>query len=226
MAELNAALNRPINSPLPWPRPLKLKVKSFDEKMAIAWLREGNPELMAIRKREDSERLRVKLAKKDFFPDITLSTQLIETGEATNRNTPESGKDPVSIGFTVNIPLWVNKYNADIREKLASLRATFKKRVDKENELVSQLKLKLYQLRDAERKINLYEKELIPKAKQSFNQTIQDFKAGLSSFTDMIDAERLLLEFELSYERARTDRIKVLAEIERLLGKELMEIKE
>jgi len=226
VAELNAALNRPVNSPLPWPRTVRLKVERFDENIAITWLKNGNPELKAIRKMENRERLKVKLAKKDYFPDITLSTQLIETGGAINKNTPESGKDPISIGFSVNIPLWANKYNAEVREKLASLRAQFKKRIDKENELISQLKLGLYRLRDAERKISLYEKELIPKAKQSFNQNIQDYKAGLGSFTDIIDTERLLLEFELSYERARTDRLKVLSEIERLLGKELMRIEE
>lgn len=224
VAELNAALNRPANSPLPWPRPIKIKVKRFNEKIAIAWLKEGNPELRAIRRKEDRERLRVKLAKKDYFPDITLSTQLIETGEAMNKNTPESGKDPVTVGLSINIPIWANKYNADIREKFASLRATAEKRIDKENELISQLKLKLYKLRDAERKISLYEKELIPKAKQSFDQNVQDFRAGLGAFADIIDAERLLLEFELSYERAKTDRMNMLAEIERLLGRELMEI--
>jgi len=227
VAELNSALNRPVNSPLPWPKHvLKVVVKSFDEKTAIVCLKKDNPELRAIERLEEKERLKVRLAKKDYFPDVTLSAQLIETGAAMSKNAPESGKDPISIGFSVNIPIWASKYDADIKEKLAGLRAISKKKIDKENELMAQLKLKLYRLRDAERKMALYEKELIPKAKQSLNQTVEDFKAGLGSFADIIDAERMLLEFKLSHERARIDRIKVLAEIERLLGRELMEVEE
>ena len=203
-----------------------MRIKRFDDKTAINWLREGNPELRALRIAEDRERLRVRLSKKNYIPDITLSAQYIKTGEAESPNVPETGKDPISIGFSINIPIWANKYNAEIRERYASLDSIMRRRIDKENELLSKLKLNLYKLRDSERKIRLYEDDLIPKAKEAFNQSIEDFKAGRATFSDVVDAERVMLEFELSLERAKTDRLKAISEIEALLGKELMEVKD
>jgi len=38
---------------------------------------------------------------------------------------------------------------------------------------------------------------------------------------DIIDAERILLEFQLAYERAFADRAQRLAELEMLVGKEI-----
>jgi outer membrane protein TolC len=52
----------------------------------------------------------VALAKKEFFPDVTLDLGYIETGAARTAGVPDSGKDPVFAGFSVNIPVWRGKY--------------------------------------------------------------------------------------------------------------------
>jgi outer membrane protein TolC len=51
--------------------------------------------------------------------------------------------------------------------------------------------------------------------------TESNFRAGSGSFTDLIDAQRILLEFALSFERALADRSQSLAELERLIGQEI-----
>ena len=63
----------------------------------------------------------------------------------------------------------------------------------------------------------------MPKAKQSIKATEAAFRAGTAGFIDLIDAERMLLEFQLAFERALTDRGNRLAEIEMLVGRELTE---
>ena len=47
------------------------------------------------------------------------------------------------------------------------------------------------------------------------------FTAGEASFLDLIDAQRTLLEFQLSYERALADQSTRLAQLEALVGVEL-----
>jgi len=83
------------------------------------------------------------------------------------------------------------------------------------------VKLALFRLRDAERKINLYRDTLVPKANQSLRAVQQAFRTGKASFLDVIDSQRVLLEFELSYERALADHAQRLAELEMLVGKPL-----
>jgi outer membrane protein TolC len=81
--------------------------------------------------------------------------------------------------------------------------------------------MELYNFRDAERKIDLYRDTLVPKAQQSFTVIQKAFTAGKTDFLDVVDAERTLLEFELSYERALADRAQRLAKLEMLIGKEV-----
>ena len=212
MAKLNEALNRPFNHTLPTRRPFRKKdaVDAIDQ--LIARLRESNPELKAIDSTIAQEKASIDLAKKNYFPDLTLGVEYIDTNPAleppANPETGEvprvkdDGKDPVIAKFAINLPIWYNKYRAG--EKEARLRhvAALSERRDRENSLIVDLKMELYNFRDAERKIDLYRDTLVPKAKQTFNVIQKAFTAGKTDFLDVVDAERTLLEFELSYERA------------------------
>ena len=79
----------------------------------------------------------------------------------------------------------------------------------------------LFDYRDAERKLRLYRDSLVPKAEQSLKATSAAYEAGAGDFLDVLDAERVLLEFHLSRERALADRVRSFAELEMLTGTDL-----
>ncbi len=54
--------------------------------------------------------------------------------------------------------------------------------------------------------------------------TEASFRTGKGGFIDLVDAQRILLEFELAYERALADNVQRLAELEMLVGKEIPRI--
>ena len=120
-----------------------------------------------------------------------------------------------------NVPLWYGKYRAGEKEARLRYLATLRQRSERENNLIADLKMVLYTFRDAERKINLYRDTLVPKAEQQQSVIQQAFAAGRTDFLDVIDAERTLLEFKLSFERALANRAQHLAKIEKLIGKEI-----
>ena len=123
--------------------------------------------------------------------------------------------------MSMNIPIWRDKYAAGEREARSRHRAARHTRKQRENVLAAKIQRVLYDYRDAERKIDLYRDTLVPKARQSLRSTEAAFRAGTSSFLDLIDAERTLLDFELSYERASTNRAQRLAELEKLVGRSI-----
>jgi len=220
-AQLNAALNRPSDASLPLPTAISEEQVVLSEDQLLSWLKERNPELKAIDSIAAKERAAADLARKDFFPDITVGVDYIETDSARMAGTPDSGKDPVVGMISVNLPIWRDKYRAAEREARARQEASLKERSNRENSLVASLEMALYGFRDAERKIDLYRDTLMPKAKQSLKVTQQAYEAGTTDFLDVIDAQRALLEFELSYERALVNRAQRLAEIEMLVGVEV-----
>ena len=221
VARLNAALNRPTHLPLPWPRSLPEFAASFTDEQALQWLAEGNPDLRRLDNLVAKEEVGIKLARQNYYPDITLGVDYVDTDDALNPGMADSGKDPVMAMVSVNLPIWYGKYRAAEREAGLRKAAAEEDRDDTGKRLEADLQLALYHFRDAERKIDLYGDTLVPKAEQSLKVARQGFEAGSTSFISLIDAQRLLLEFQLAHQRAQSDRGRRLAEIEMLAGREI-----
>jgi cobalt-zinc-cadmium efflux system outer membrane protein len=220
VARLNAALNRPVHLPLPWPRALPVFDTGFTDEQAVAWLAESNPDLRRLDHLVEKEEAGIKLAKRSYYPDIALGVDYVDTDDALNPGVTDSGKDPLMATVSVNLPLWFGKNRAAEREAHLRKAAAVNDRDDTSRRLESNLELALYHFRDAERKINLYGDTLVPKAEQSLAVAQQGFEGGGTSFIALIDAQRLLLEFQLAQRRAQADRGTRLAEVEMLVGRD------
>ena len=218
VARLNAALNRPTNLDLPWPQNVTVPDKELDVRRLKQHLAARNPMLKKLAATARRHETAANLAAKNRWPDVTLGMTYIDTATALNPGTPGSGRDPVMATVSVNLPIWRDNYAAEENEAELKRSSVLEKKRDRRNGLEANLETALFHYRDAGRKINLYGKTLVPKAEQSFQVARQTFEAGDTDFLSLIDAQRMLLEFELQYERARTERARRLAEIEKLAG--------
>lgn len=221
VARLNAALNRPIEIDLPWPKEIEYENVEVADTQLLAKLLNENPELKALSHEVIQNRHNIDLAKKDYYPDFNLGIDMIDTGNSPVGNPSDNGKDPVVAMVSINLPIWTEKYDAGVRQARSRYYAAQHQKKERANSLSSELKMVLYQFRDAERKVGLYRDTLVPKATESLNVTESGFRAAKSSFTDLIDAQRILLEFALSYERALANRSQSLAKLEMLIGQKI-----
>ncbi len=219
-ARLNAALNRPAEAPLAFPTNIAPATLSTESAQLLQQLQAANPELKRIDFLAQKDKADIALAKKEFYPDVTLGVDYIQTGDARMSGVADSGKDAVVAGFSVNIPIWWGKYRAGVREAESRYAATQQERQDRANGLSTDLQLALFKYQDAERKIALYHDALIPKADENVKVIQRSFESGKSDFLSLIDAERNLLEFQLTYERAVADREQGLSTVEKLVGGE------
>jgi len=223
VADLNAPLNRPPNSPLPLPvqGAVLEEVVGLSDEEVFALLAEINPELEALDIAVAREEAAIELAGKGYYPEFNIGLNYIETDRARMGGISDSGKDPVIASISMSLPFLSNKYSAAEREAENKRRAAVKERRERENQLLAELKKQLFRFRDGKRKVDLYRDTLLPKADQSLNVSRQSFETGKTDFLDLIDAERVLLEFQLSAERALVDQAKSYAELDRVLGGEL-----
>lgn len=217
-AQINAAIGQPVGTALPFPTTLPDLDTAVHDETLLKHLRDRNPELRRLGHLESAAHERVQLAGKEKYPDFALGVDTVRTDPARNPGVAESGKDPWMAMISVRIPLWQGTYRADVQAAKHLQSAVVRQRKDREQMLTADLKMALFQLRDAERKMDFYEKALIPKAKQSLHVARQEFETGKSEFSTLIDAERLLLEFQLAYHRARADRGTYWAKVEALSG--------
>ncbi len=226
VARLNATLDRPSDLKLPWPTRLAQTTSSVDEGVLTPDLAKTSPELRALDAAITREARSIALAKKDFYPDVTLGLQWIETASRSVDNLRDNGQDAVIGSVSVNLPVWRNKYHSGVREAEARRAAASEHRIDREHELSSSLALAAYKVRDADRKANLYGHGLIQKAKESLAATSTAYESGEADFLDLLDAQRILLDFRLSHQRALVDREQHLAASEMLVGHSLRETAE
>ncbi len=220
-ARLNAALNRPSTAELPFPRTIVRQTLDVDEARVVAWMEENNPELLALHHEVEGAERSIDLAKKQFFPDLAVGVDLVDTGDARMPGISGSGDDALMFGVTLSLPVQRKKYGGAVREAESRLRAATMRREDLANTLAARVASALYGLRDSERKIDLFGTTLLPRAEQSLAATETAYRGGSATFSDLVDAERVLLEFELSYERALADQGRARAELERLVGRPL-----
>ncbi len=221
MARLNAAMNMPVDTELPWPPDIPVMLISLTDEELFEQLPEYNPQIKRYEYLEAKEKAGIDLAQKEFLPDVTFGLETIVTDPALNPMTPDSGEDPVIASVSINIPLWLGKRRAAVREATVRRLSAIRNRTGTRQKLLSDLQLALYKYRDGHRKIDLYRDTLIPKADQSLGVTLEAFQTGVRSSLDLIDAEKTLLEFELSYIRAVADQAQSFAKLEMLMGKEI-----
>jgi cobalt-zinc-cadmium efflux system outer membrane protein len=218
VARLNASLNRQSLDMLPWPRKEEFQATPISREKVIASLKAQNPELQALDFERQAAASRVELAKKNYWPDVGVGLGWIDTGPAMNPGTPDSGKDPVILMFTMNVPIWRDRYAAVERQAKADVLKTAQQKTQTENMIIARTERVLYDYQDSDRKAKLYGDVLVPKAEELLGASETAYRGGALDFLSLINAQQKLLEFQLRYERSVADNQQRRAELEMLVG--------
>ncbi|MHC4123344.1 MAG: TolC family protein [Planctomycetota bacterium] len=221
VAKLNSVLNRPAGMELTWPKKEPPKEVQLNRQYIIETLIRANPQLAELNWEVEAAKAKVELAKKKFYPDIGVGLNWIQTDTAASAGVRDSGKDPVVLMFSMNIPLWRDSYKAAERQAKANVRKTQQQKVNTENKTIAQAVKVMYDVEDSQRKIRLYGDILVSKAQELVQASEAAYRAGTIDFLSLIDAQRMLLKYTLDHERAITNNQQKLAELEMLVGSEL-----
>jgi outer membrane protein, heavy metal efflux system len=218
LAALNAEMDREPAEPVAWPDALAHPEVADDPAAIEAAMRAWNPELRVLRAGAAKQAAAARLAGRSSLPELTLGAEVIDTDEAAMPGVKDSGKNAVTATASVNLPLWFGRNRAERAEAEAGRAAAESELAQRENALAAELESVRYDLRDADRRVDLYEFTLLPKARQSLSVMEDAFRTGEASFLDLVDAQRTLLELELAFERSLADRATGVAALERIAG--------
>jgi len=217
VARFNAALGRSAGGAVQVTAIEPVAV-SYDTEDLRARVLQANPELILLSHDAASQLKAGQLAGKQRYPGLSLGVSYIQVGNARNPGVVDSGKDAFFATLGLTVPLWRGSYGAAEQEAEGHFRAVEHQRSDVARRLTAQLEQAVFDQRDAQRRHALYGLTLLPKARQSLAAARSTYEAGDASFLALVDAERVLLEFELAGVRAASDLLISLAEIERLIA--------
>lgn len=210
-AMLNSVLGRDVTSPLERPSgpPDISYAHNLDALLKTAY--ENAPEIKPKEKMVAAAEARVKMAEREYYPDLTLAASLFKrTGEF---------EDMWSLTTTVNIPLFYKtKQKQAVLEAEALLSEARHELEATRSMLASGIRENYSMLKTAERLIELYKNGLIPKIHQDFESGLAGYVTGKIEAITVISRLKALLDVETLYWGQFVERAKAAARLEAVTG--------
>jgi outer membrane protein TolC len=201
-ARLNALLGRPAEASVPIPRDLPSpRALPVPDAELLKVASERSPELAALARDAEGREEALSLARQAYIPDFGLSASL--TGNLSKM-----------VGVMATVPLRLEAIRGGIEEARANLRATAAARVQYGRDLAASFVLNVTVLRNDERQVELLEKVVLPRARQTVELSQTSYAAGKLGFVELLDAQRTLLDVRLTIAQLKIEREKALAAIE------------
>jgi outer membrane protein, heavy metal efflux system len=219
VARMNSLLHRPEDASVPVPAELPDWPTAPDEESVFQAVNEGSRQLRERERKAAQAETASRLAGRSRWPDWMVGADWIRTDDALNPSLDDSGKDALIVNVSVNLPIFRGKWDAPARaaaERVVAAREDLSRERD---DLMAKAEDVLYEWRDADRRVDLYGSALLPKAREAYAALDTAYRTGEGAFLDLIDAERTLLNFQLEWERARTDRARSAAKLAQLTGR-------
>lgn len=149
-----------------------------------------------------------RLSRKSPLPDINVGANVIDIGSG--------GETAVGVTVGVSIPLAFEKYRAEREEKAELASAARADVTSIQQRLQADLHRSVQVWREAKKRLDLYREKLLPSAEQALELTEESYRNDKASVTDLIDAERTLLDLQLMNQRALAAAHKAALEIRTL----------
>lgn len=184
---------------------------SFDTDTLIKKSIEANPEIKMTEAEAEANELGVKLARKDYYPDLMVGVAPIQR---------DGRFDSFDLMFQVNIPIWRNKYDSRVEEASSNARALRSRVLSVKNSKGFEVKGAALMVEAAERMLTLYETSLMPQVELAFESALKNYQAGRIDFLAMLDTERDLKRTRLEYTKTISEYRKSVAALERAVGED------
>ncbi|MFH0814294.1 MAG: TolC family protein [Pseudomonadota bacterium] len=208
---LNTTIGRDVKSSLG--RPLETNSTEYrytmDDLLERAY--EHSPEIKAKAKMIEGAGAKVRMAKKEYYPDFTINA-----GVAKKRGMFD---DMWSLTSTINIPLYYRtKQRQGVLEAESSLLEAKNELESTKFMISSALRDNYSMLKTAEQLTDLYKNALIPKIYQDFELALAGYVTGKVEAITVISRLKSLLDYDFLYWGQFMEREKAIARLEAITG--------
>ncbi len=220
-ARLNALLNRPAGAAIG--KPGEPDIVQFDYTLSDlkALAEENRPLLKAWQALQRQSREKVKLAKREYFPDFKIGVAYTQRDVLKNGG---GGTDYLSGMFSTSVPLYFwKKQRKKLEESRLMLQSVEANYSNVRNQVYAALDEKLNDIRKNRRLLDLYRNGIIPQATQALNSAISAYQTDRVDFLTLLNNQMTLFNYQLDYYQILSDYMKTIADLEMLTGTRLVE---
>ena len=218
-SRLNSLLNRNPESSLGMPELDENVSFNRDINFLYKLTLENHPELLIFSYAIEKNKYAKSLAKRNFLPDLMAEVSL--------RGITAGGIGPWDLMLAFSLPFWFwTKQRYKVKEAIANLEEAKQAYQAMKNKVLFETKDLFTKVEIAKNKIKLYKANLIPILEASIESSLAGFRSGKGNLMMLLDTERMLIETKMSYYKALVEYNMNLADLERVVGVNLSEVKE
>lgn len=181
------------------------------------YAKERRQEILALAVELTKADHEITLAVHEYFPDLAVGFSWADV-ERDKMLPPAKGRNEWMLMFGLNLPLWIPKNRAKVREARFSAQNVQAMKKNLENELLAALTRVYYKATNARRLVVLYEKSLMPQAQQAMVISERWSREGKGTILGMLDAQSIYQNFSQALARAQADYAQSLVELAQLSG--------
>lgn len=215
-ARLNELIGRDAASPLPAPQWSAPETRGVEAAAVVDSAIVRRPEIAAAQAEIDAAEFSRRAAHKEYFPNFMLGLNWEFGGQKDAFGQQMGDSWEVMAGMT--LPVWFGKTRAAAREAQAR-RESAEHGLDAARLHVSRdVEASTHGVRAARERVARFEREILPRAEQSFRSAESGYRAGRTDFLDYLDSERMWLAMRKEYCGAIAELGVGMAALERALG--------
>ena len=222
-ARLNTLRSLELQEPIGLVEPLSVSLVDLDLDTLYALGEANRPELRAALDAIEKNQLAAERARKDYWPDLTLSASLVnvdgrEDPGGLTQPPPDNGKNVYSFSVGINIPIRRDKYRAAELAAVERVVAGRDHYAAVADEMKFEIREQVIRIETLIRQMELYDQIFTPQAESALASAETAYETGLVGSLELLDSERLLLDVRLAQARFVSDAMQALATLERAVG--------
>ncbi|MGD0526181.1 MAG: TolC family protein [Polyangiaceae bacterium] len=177
---------------------------------------EHRPDLQAQGYQRSSAEAAIALAKRQVFPDITVSAQYTQTGEGNAAIQPPT----LSFGLSAPIPIFYQQ-QGEIRKAEAAYDTQSLQQAKTTAQVVNDVSTAMAGYESTRALVERMEKLLKPSAERAFSITRLQYDKGAATLMDFLDAQRTYIATNVEYLQDLANYWTAVFQVEQAVGTEL-----
>ncbi|MCL5287034.1 MAG: TolC family protein [Acidobacteria bacterium] len=214
-AQLASLLLRPVDASLgPLPKELAKSGLPYSLEELINKGIENSPEMLRQEQLMEQSRLAVDLARKDFFPDFSVSWDY--------QNRTSGMPEMYGLKFTLNLPIFnKGRRYAAINEAHETQASAKQMREAVRTTLLFQVKEQFLAARASDELLTLYSKAIVPQSALALESSMSAYQVGSLDFLSLLTNFTTVLDYETNYYEELARYQQALVRLEEITGIEL-----
>lgn len=183
----------------------------------------ARPELKARLAEVSRDRASVALARKKFYPDVTVGLAYSTMTRQNNPSPDADGRDNVGFVVGFNLPVHRQKYRAAVYEAQARERADAMRYEAERDRAVREVTTAWAEVRAARETLELLRDRIAPKSRLALEGSVAGYRAGSLDYVTLNTAREDLLDVEIQVVATEAALARAAADLERAVGAEVGE---